>query len=93
MGRSTGPPYTLTVAMPAGGKIEGAGINCGAGGTACSVTMPAAMTLGIQATASAGYTFAGWTGDCSGTNPSLWVALNGPRTCGATFTPPGGGGH
>ena len=83
----------LTITTPVGGKIEGAGINCGAGGTACAVTMPAAMTLGIQATASAGYVFAGWTGDCSGTMPSLWVALNGARACGATFTPSGSGGH
>jgi uncharacterized repeat protein (TIGR02543 family) len=85
-----GPPYTLTIMMPTGGKVEGAGINCGAGGTACSVTMPASMTLGISATPSAGYTFSGWTGDCAGTNPSLWVALDGARTCGATFTPSGG---
>jgi uncharacterized repeat protein (TIGR02543 family) len=48
------------------------------------------MTLGVSATPSAGYTFSGWTGDCAGTNPSLWVALDGARTCGATFTPSGG---
>jgi len=88
----TGPPYTLTITAPAGGKIEGAGINCGAGGTACSVTMPAAMTLGVSATASSGYVFTSWTGDCSGTTPTQWVSLSGPRTCGATFTPVGGGG-
>ncbi|HSP90686.1 MAG TPA: hypothetical protein VLN08_07265, partial [Vicinamibacterales bacterium] len=91
-GLPTGPPYTLTITMPAGGRIQGAGINCGAGGTACSVTMPASMTLGIGATPSSGFVFGGWTGDCSGTNPSLWVALNGPRTCGATFVPSGGAG-
>ena len=88
----TGPPYTLTVTSPAGGKVQGAGINCGAGGTACSVTMPAAMMLGMTATASTGYTFTAWTGDCTGTSPSQWVSLNGPRACGATFTPVGGGG-
>ena len=81
-----GPPYTLTVTPPTGGNVQGAGINCGAGGTACSVTMPASMTLGLSATPSAGFAFSGWTGDCSGANPGLWVALNGPRTCGATFT-------
>jgi uncharacterized repeat protein (TIGR02543 family) len=88
-----GPPYTLTITMPTGGKVSGAGIDCGAGGTACSVTMPAPMTLGVSATPSAGYTFSGWTGDCAGTNPSLWVALGGARTCGATFTPSGGAGN
>ena len=89
-GPVNGPPYTLTISPPTGGKVQGAGINCGAGGTACSVTMPASMTLGIGATAGAGYTFSGWTGDCAGVNPSLWVALDGPRTCGALFTPAGG---
>ena len=81
-----GPPYTLTVTAPIGGKVQGAGINCGAGGTACSVTMPAQMTLGLAATPSAGYTFGGWTGHCAGASPSLWLDLKGARTCSATFT-------
>ena len=82
-----GPPYTLTVTPAPGGKIQGAGINCGAGGSACAVTMPASMTLGLQATASAGNTFTGWTGDCAGTTASLWLSLAGPRACSAVFTP------
>ena len=85
-GPVNGPPYTLTVTPAAGGTIQGAGINCGAGGTACSVTMPAQMTLGLAATASAGYTFGGWTGHCSGASPSLWLDLKGARACSATFT-------
>ena len=91
-GGASGPPYTLTVTPPTGGKVQGAGINCGAGGTACSVTMPAAMTIGLSTTASAGYTFTAWTGDCTGTAASQWLLLKGPRTCGATFTATGGGG-
>ena len=91
-GGASGPPYTLTVTTPTGGKIQGAGINCGSGGTACSVTMPAAMTLGLTATASEGYTFTAWTGDCTGTTSTQWLSLKGPRSCGATFTAAGGGG-
>ncbi|MFO7690592.1 MAG: hypothetical protein R6W83_08580 [Cryobacterium sp.] len=90
LAQTSGPPYTLTFTPPTGGKVQGAGINCGAGGTACSVTMPAAMTLGLSATASAGYAFTAWTGDCTGTTTSLWLFLGGPRACGATFTPVGG---
>ena len=90
-GPPSGPPYTLTITLPTGGKVTGAGLNCGAGGTLCSVTMPAPMTIGIQATPSAGYTFAGWSGDCAGTTTGIWVALGGPRTCSALFTPTGSG--
>ena len=90
-GLPTGPPYTLTITPPTGGKVAGAGINCGAGGTACAVTMPVAMTIGITATPSTGYTFTSWSGDCSGTSASYSVNLQGPRTCAATFTPTGGG--
>jgi hypothetical protein len=50
------------------------------------------MTIGIAATPSAGFTFGGWTGDCSGIASGIWVQLNGPRSCGAVFTPAGGGG-
>jgi hypothetical protein len=84
-GLPSGPPYTLTVTPPAGGQIRAAGIRCGAGTAACSITMPAAMQVGLEAVPSAGYTFAGWSGDCSGTAPTYLLALNGARTCSATF--------
>jgi uncharacterized repeat protein (TIGR02543 family) len=44
------------------------------------------MLLGLEATPNKGYVFSGWTGNCSGTSANLWLALEGPRTCGATFT-------
>jgi hypothetical protein len=91
-GPPTGPPYTLTITPSPGGRVQGAGLYCGAGGTQCSVTMPAPMTIGIQATPGTGYIFGGWTGDCTGTAPGVWLALNGPKSCAAIFTPAGGGG-
>ncbi|MFO7695075.1 MAG: hypothetical protein R6V57_18480 [Vicinamibacterales bacterium] len=84
-----GAPYTLTIVRPTGGVVKAAGINCGTGAGACAVTMPAPMTVGLQAVADAGYVFAGWTGHCSGTAPSQAMALEGPRSCGATFAPAG----
>ncbi len=77
--------YTLTVSRPSHGTVTGAGINCGTAGNACSVTMPGPMTLGLQATADSGYVLSSWSGDCAGTTTSLWLALNGPLSCGATF--------
>jgi hypothetical protein len=89
-GLPTGPPYTMTISpLPTGGTVTGAGLGCGVGGTLCSVTMPAPMTLGLLATPAAGYTFSGWTGNCSGTSTGIYLALAGARTCGATFIPAG----
>ena len=81
-----GAPYTLTVTRPIGGTVSAAGIDCGTKGKQCSVTMPAALWLGLQANPDRGYVFTGWTGHCSGTQPSYSLALEGPRTCGAVFT-------
>ncbi len=78
--------YSLTVTRPAGGTVNGAGINCGTGGTICQVTMSAAMTLGLQATPDSGYAFSAWSGSCTGTSPSYSLVLDGTKTCGATFT-------
>ena len=85
-----GAPYRLTVVRPTGGVVKAAGINCGASHGSCAVTMPAPMTVGLQAVADAGYVFTGWTGHCSGTAPHQAMALEGPRTCGASFAPAGG---
>ncbi len=88
-GLPTGPPYTMTISpVPTGGVITGAGLNCGTGGPVCSYTAPASMPYGMQATPAAGYTFTGWTGDCTGTNPGIYIMLSGARTCSATFTAP-----
>jgi hypothetical protein len=81
-----GGPYTLTVARPPGGTIRAAGIRCGTWGRQCSVNVPAALWLGLQATPDWGYSFTGWTGHCSGTQQAYSLALAGPRTCSATFT-------
>jgi hypothetical protein len=81
-----GAPYTLTVTRPIGGTVKAAGIDCGTKGKQCSVTMPAALWLGLEATPDRGYVFTGWTSHCSGTQPSYLLALEGPRTCGAVFT-------
>jgi len=81
-----GAPYTMTISpVPSGGTVTGAGLNCGAGGSACSATMPAVMTLGLQATPAAGYTFAGWGGNCAGTEAGIYLSLAGARTCTAYF--------
>jgi hypothetical protein len=75
--------------VPTGGTVTGAGLGCGTGVSVCSYTAPASMPYGMLATPAAGYRFSSWTGNCSGTNPSIYILLAGARTCGATFTPNG----
>ena len=87
-GGGTGP-YTLSITSPTGGRITTAGINCGLGSTTCSTQYFAGFPVALTATAGAGYTFGGWTGDCA-SNGTTSMTQN--RTCGAVFNSIGGGG-
>ena len=80
-----GPPYTLTIVRPSGGTVKGTGINCGTTAKSCQVTAPGPMNFALQATPDYGFAFLAWTGDCSGTSWSYLLALEGPRSCGASF--------
>jgi uncharacterized repeat protein (TIGR02543 family) len=87
--------YTLSInPMPTNGNITSspAGINCGSGGSTCSADFSGTVTL--TATPSTGYTFAGWSGDCSGcgTSTTCTITMDANKTCFANFTASGGGG-
>jgi hypothetical protein len=57
------------------------GIACG---TDCAEVWPAGQTLTLQAMPDDGSTFAGWTGDCTGTG-ACQVMVDGPKSVTATF--------
>jgi uncharacterized repeat protein (TIGR02543 family) len=59
-----------------------AGINCGAD---CTETYNWNTVVALTATPAAGSSFAGWSGDCSGTDPTTSVTMNANKTCTATF--------
>jgi hypothetical protein len=85
--RQEGASFTLTIERPAGGVVKAAGIiNCGPRSGRCTVTMPAPMNIGLHAVSDRGYTFSGWTGDCTGPSPDLLLQLTGAKSCGAAFT-------
>jgi Galactose oxidase-like, Early set domain/Divergent InlB B-repeat domain len=69
-------------------------INCtvtsgSAVGGICGGSYPQGTGITLTATASAGHTFAGWSGNCSGTGPcALTMSTN--RAAGATFSAPAG---
>jgi uncharacterized repeat protein (TIGR02543 family) len=59
-----------------------AGIACGA---TCSNAFGANTSVTLSAASAAGWTFAGWTGACSGAGASCTVSMSESRTVGASF--------
>jgi hypothetical protein len=47
--------------------------------------MSASTSIALRAAPDAGYAFSGWTGDCSGTDPTFILLVNGTKSCGAVF--------
>ena len=76
---------TLTATAPSHGTISGTGIACGTGGSDCSEAYDSGTVVPLTATPDSGYTFGGWTGDCTGTG-ACTVTMTAARTVGATFT-------
>jgi hypothetical protein len=60
-------------------------VSCGA---ACSFVAGSATTVGLSASAAAGSTFAGFSGDCSGASCSLSMGANHAVTATFTSAPP-----
>ncbi|PTL59657.1 InlB B-repeat-containing protein [Paraconexibacter algicola] len=67
------------------GTVQGDGIDCGNGRTACSLDRDAGSTATLTATAAPDSVFTGWTGACTGTG-ACTVTLDQARTVTATFT-------
>lgn len=84
---TTAPPSTfgLNVVVSGSGSVNSvpAGINCG---TACSSAFPANAIVTLTASSSGGWTFAGWSGACSGVSPTCAVTMSQARNVGAAFT-------
>jgi uncharacterized repeat protein (TIGR02543 family) len=71
--------YSVTINQPTGGTISGASSGTYASGTSLTLT----------AAASSGYTFASWTGDCTGSSTTCTLTVNGTKTVSASFTSDG----
>ena len=79
--------YTLSLSTAGTGAGDVASddrrIDCG---STCSATYVSGITVTLRATPRAGSTFAGWTGDCSGTG-TCDVLISQIRSVTATFDP------
>lgn len=92
------PSSTLAVnfSPPNAGVVtivyEGRRVTCFAD---CTLSVPDGTTVTLQARTFAGFRFAGWTGDCAGseTDPGrATVTMDGDKSCTATFDATSGGG-
>jgi len=86
---STPPPnQTLTLNIAGSGTVTSspAGINCTA---SCTASFAGGASVTLSAQPASGYTFAGWTGACSGTG-SCVVQMSAAQTVTASFTTGGG---
>ncbi|MGQ3032256.1 MAG: hypothetical protein ACT60Q_28225, partial [Ferrovibrionaceae bacterium] len=91
------PNFGLTVSATGTGAgtvtASAGGINCPG---ICSASIlsfagGAYTTVTLTAAATGGATFAGWSGDCSGTATTATVTMSAARACAASFTAAGGG--
>jgi PKD repeat protein len=74
-------PLTVAVAGTGTGTVTAPGINCPVD---CTENYPAGTPVSLTATSTGGSTFAGWSGDCTGTTCNL--NMNAPHSVTATFT-------
>jgi hypothetical protein len=78
-----GPPQALSVNLTGGGSVSSSpgGISCPG---ICSAQFTYGTTVTLTASANAGYSFAGWSGACSGTG-SCRITMYNPQSVTATF--------
>jgi hypothetical protein len=83
---SPSPPLLLSVTKSGEGLVtsEPAGISCG---IACSADFASDSSVTLTANGTAGSTFTGWSGACTGIGSCI-VVMNAPQTVSATFTAP-----
>lgn len=81
--------YALSVAKAGNGTgtitSSPGGINCGSD---CTENYSANTIVTLTAAPTAGHSFGGWSGSCSGSSSSCTVTLNAARSVTATFTQP-----
>ncbi len=75
---------TLTLTKTGEGEITSTdnSINCG---ETCEADYEVESTVTLTATPATGYSFTGWSGDCSSTSPTTTVTLDAAKSCAATF--------
>jgi len=78
------PPtiHKVTVSKTGNGTVMGIGINCG---DECTEELPKGTVLALNASQAMGYTFAGWSGACTGMGVCS-ITVDGNKNVSARFT-------
>ncbi|MDY6991586.1 MAG: Ig-like domain-containing protein [Pseudomonadota bacterium] len=86
------PRFDLTVDKQGQGTVttQPSGINCG---DDCINNYANGTQVKLTALARPGFSFIGWSGDCSGTGNSVTVTMDAAKNCVATFAPLPEGTH
>lgn len=82
-GGGTVGPFALTTSVSGSGTVAR---------NPNAATYPAGTVVTLTATPATGFTFAGWSGDLSGSANPDQIVMNADRSVTANFTPTGGGG-
>lgn len=77
--------YTVTVTKPTNGTITGSGINCGSGGTTCSITVDPGSEVTLTATPDDGKVFTSWGGSCFGSTTTCTLTVTTSRAVTGSF--------
>jgi hypothetical protein len=87
-GGGGGTDYTLTVSVVGSGNVTSniGGINCPT--VDCDADYADGTPVTLTASPNPDRIFVGWSGDCSGSNPSVNVTMDADRNCTATFRNP-----
>lgn len=87
---ATFTPNAYTLSLVVAGNQEGS-IHAEPSGTdctdACDLTVEAGTTVDLTATANAGSLFMGWSGACTGKEPTCSLPISGSASVTATFAP------
>jgi uncharacterized repeat protein (TIGR02543 family) len=84
-GNTTSASYALNLASSGGGTVTSlpAGINCG---TICSASFNQDTSVTLTAATSSGFTFTGWSGDCTGATTTCTTTMSAARSVTAAFS-------
>lgn len=84
-GASGSSNYNLNITVSSGGAVSSSPgtINCN---PTCSNSLSSGTAVVLTATPSGGYTFSGWSGDCTGTG-TCSLSMNSNKSTTATFVP------